>query len=209
MERISQGKVRSDRVKTIEEQHSLFYHWTWLELNLDIGLFCFSSLAKICIHPFSLGRHETEFHKTGEEVLEQNVVLLNVTIMLLCGVRAPAYLFPHPTCCKHSDISIQMLLGRREGNICAGKLSSYANKIPSLHKNQPDFLPMPPRVLVNIFNPSFAVWLDFSLFLNFFFFFVKQLTPTIPVFISENLFSLLMLKQLFSFFKTNYFLGQF
>ena len=50
-----------------------------------------------------------------------------------------------------------MLLGGREGNVWAEKLSSYANKIFSLHKNQPDFLQMAPRVSVNIFNPSFAV----------------------------------------------------
>lgn len=114
---------------------------------------------------------ETNFTKLVKRFWKQNIVLYlpNVTTTSPCDIRAPAYLFPYPTCYKHSEISIEML-GGREGNVWAEKLSSYANKISSLHKNQLDFLRIAPRVLVNILNPSFAVWLGFSLPLNLFLF---------------------------------------
>ena len=113
---------------------------------------------------------ETNFTKLVKRFWKQNIVLYlpNVTTTSPCDIRATAYLFPYPTCYKHSEISIEML-GGREGNVWAEKLSSYANKISSLHKNQLDFLRSfgehPQSILCSVirfFSPSKS----FSFFKN-------------------------------------------
>lgn len=93
-----------------------------------------------------------------------------------------------------------MVLGRRKGIIWVEKLSSYANEISSLHKNQPDFLPMPLRVSVNIFNPSFAGWIRFFSPSESFLLKLQLLLFSELSFC----FHFLIFKQLPFFFKTNF-----